>query len=290
MSIQTPRLFVGGQAWSVQGERDGLAGDRCWTAAHPCQATPPDPQAARCLLDSGAFSDPPPKRLDPAAALSRQLRWEADAQARFAAPDWHVEALASYDRLIDETWVAGTRHKRRWTLRDADEAVRETVEAASYLSRCRDELSPRRLVLACQGVECGQYAECAAEVLRHAAPGDWLGLGGWCLLGRAKTLLAEFFRTCRAVLPLAERAGVRHAHLFGVLWEPALGGLCWLADSLGMSISCDSAAPVLACTRGDPKKAGCRMPLWRDNVGWWRGRVAAVRSTPCYREPPRELW
>lgn len=284
------RLYVGGQSWSVQGERDDLTGDRCWTAAHPFQAAAADPAAVSCLLDSGAFSDDPCARLSPAGALDRQLAWEADARRRQGAPGWRAEALVSYDRLIDETWVAGTRHKRRWSLRDAAGAVRETVEAAAYLSSRRRQLSPRSLVLACQGVECGQYAECAALVLRHAGPGDWLGLGGWCLLGRAKTLLPEFFRTLRLVLPLAAGAGVRRVHLFGVLWEPALGGMLWLCDRLGLSASCDSAAPVLACTRGDARKAGCRRPHWRDNVAWWRGALSSLRTSRHYAEPPRELW
>lgn len=284
------RLYVGGQAWSVQGERDDLPGDRCWTAAHPCQASPSDPASVRCLLDSGAFSDPPERRLDPEQALLRQLIWEASARERWSVPAWSVEAIVSYDRLIDETWIAGKRHKRRWSLSAAESAVRETVDAAAYLSSRRGRLSPRRLVLACQGVDAEQYADCAAAVLDHATADDCLGLGGWCLLGRAKTLLPEFFRTLRRVLPIARARGLARAHLFGVLWEPALGGMLWLCDHLGMQASCDSAAPVLACTRGDPKKAGCRELHWHDNVAWWARRLVSLRETPHYREPERELW
>lgn len=283
------RLFVGGQAWSVRGERDDLEGDRCWTAAHPCQASPADPQAVRCLLDSGAFTDPPERRLTPEGALERQLAWEARAAERFGRP-WRVEAVVSYDRLIDETWAGGRRKKRRWTLRAAESAVRETVEAAAFLASRRREAAPRALVLAAQGVDHIQYADCARGVLRHALPGDWLGLGGWCLLGRARTLLPEFWRTLRRVLPAAAAAGLRHAHLFGVLWLPALGGLLWLCDRLGLGCSVDSAAPVLACTRGDPRKAGRRAAGWRENVTWWRAALAGLRDGRHYREPPRELW
>jgi len=196
--------------------------------------------------------------------------------------------VVSYDRLIDETWTGGRRQKRRWSLRDAEFAVRETVEAAAFLATRREQVAPRALVLACQGVDAAQYRECAAEVLRHARPGDWLGLGGWCLLGRARSHLPAFWRTCRAVLPLAADAGLARAHLFGVLWLPALGGLLWLADRTGLVVSCDSAAPVLACTRGDPKKAGCRAPTWRENVAWWRGALAGLRGGPHYSEPPPE--
>jgi hypothetical protein len=284
------RLYVGGQAWSVQGERDDLAGERCWSAAYPCQALPADPAAVCCLLDSGAFTDSPSARLTPALALDRQLRWETLARVAWGVPSWQVEALVSYDCLIDESWVAGRKVKRRWSLAEAERAVRVTVESAAYLASRRRLLSPRSLVLACQGVECEQYAECARAVLRYARPGDWLGLGGWCLLGRAKTLLAEFQRTCRLVLPLAVDAGIRRAHLFGVLWEPALASLLWLCDQLGLEASCDSAAPVLACTRGNPRKAGVRAPGWRANVAWWQRRLANLRSLPSYRAPVRELW
>lgn len=284
------RLYVGGQAWTVQGERDDLEGDRCWTAARPYQARPSDPGAVRCLLDSGAFTDPPHGRLHLAGALTRQLAWEARAARAMGAPGWRAEALVSYDRLIDETWQGGQREKRRWSLAAAKEAVRETVEAAAYLSSRRPGLAPRQLVLACQGVESGQYRECAQGVLRHAAPGDWLGLGGWCLLGRAKKLLPEFLRSCRATLPLAADAHVARVHLFGVLWEPALAALLWLCDRVGLECSCDSAAPVLACTRGDPHKAGCRAPGWRENVARWQAVVSGLRESRHYREPPRELW
>jgi hypothetical protein len=138
-------------------------------------------------------------------------------------------------------------------------------------------------------VDAEQYADCAAGVLEAAQPGDWLGLGGWCLLGRAKRLLPEFERTILAVLPLAAARGLRHVHLFGVLWLPALGRLLWLADALGMTASVDSSAPVLACTRGCPRKAGCRAVHWKANVAWWQTALTGLRENKNYREPPARL-
>jgi hypothetical protein len=116
-------------------------------------------------------------------------------------------------------------------------------------------------------------------VLEAARPGDWLGLGGWCLLGRAKRLLPEFERAILAVLSMASARGLRHAHLFGVLWLPALGPLLWLADALGIVASVDSSAPVLACTRVDPRKAGCRATHWKANVAWWRETLTGLRES-----------
>src|SRR5262249_10197144 len=207
------RLFVGGQAWSVQGEPDDLGGDRCWTAARRFQFRG-DLASVRCLLDSGAFSDPPERRPTPEQALERQLAWEQRAAGE---SDWRAEAVVSLARLIGGTWSDGKRQKRRWTLEAAESAVRETVEAAHFLASQRDRLAPRKLVLACQGVDAAQYADCAAGVLEVAQPGDWLGLGGWCLLGRAKRLLPEFERMIMAGLPVAAGPGVPHGPPFRVL-------------------------------------------------------------------------
>jgi hypothetical protein len=74
-----------------------------------------------------------------------------------------------------------------------------------------------------------------------------------------------------------------------------LGRLLWLADALGMTTSVDRSAPVLACTRGNPRKAGCRAIFWRNNVRWWQEVLAGLRESEHYREPearPRQrlLW
>ena len=146
----------------------------------------------------------------------------------------------------------------------------------------------RRLVLACQGVDAAQYRECIAEVLRVAAPADWIGLGGWCILGRYRHRWAPaFWETLRAGLPPIARAGVRRVHLFGVLWPPALGVLLCLADRHALAVSTDSGAPLLAATWPDPKRAGVRAATYRGNVAWWRKSLATLRGSPHYRAPPR---
>lgn len=218
--------------------------------------------------------------------MARQLKWERDSAAKSGVPGWRCEAIVSYDLLIDETWVGGTRRKERWSLARAEEAVEVTVEAARYLAGERDCLSPRTLVLACQGVDARQYSDCTEHVLEYARPGDWIGLGGWCILGRCKTLLPEFWRTMYQVLPRVEEAGVDHVHIFGVLWPPALGGLLWLADQYELTVSADSSAPIVNVTRKNDKKAGVRCPYWRDNVAYWVDLLAGLRHTEHYREPP----
>lgn len=275
------RLFVGGHAGTAAGEPVTLGGDRCFTAAI---APPAHTETAnlRYLLDSGAFSDPPERRLDPQAALERQLGWERRAADRWGMPIT-AEALVSYDELIDEVWDAGERVKRRWSVQDAERAVGVTIEAARYLASQRDRLAPRQLVLSCQGVDHVQYAECAQGVLAYATPDDWLGLGGWCIIGRWQSWLPEYRRTLELVIPAAQCAGIRHVHLFGVLWEPAVAAILWIADQHGMSVSVDSTAPVLAVTRSAPTKAGLRAGGgWRGNVAWWQRHLANIRSSRYY--------
>jgi hypothetical protein len=131
------RLLVGGHASRVQGEPQDLAGDRMFTAAHPPQ-TVPFAVDARIdgTIDSGAFTDPPHKRLTPDQALTRQLDWETRASAKWGLP-FRASGLVSYDRLIDEKWIAGERHKQRWSVAEGDSAVAETVAAAQYLASQR---------------------------------------------------------------------------------------------------------------------------------------------------------
>jgi hypothetical protein len=136
-----------------------------------------------------------------------------------------------------------------------------------------------------------QYAECVAEVLKCATPADWIGLGGWCIIGRWKSWMPEFWATCWRCLPAIAAAGIGNVHIFGVLYQPALGGLLWLCDQHRVSLSTDSAAPVLAATwKGDgrAKKAGVRAAsgTWRDNVAWWQDALGSLRSSQYYRRPP----
>lgn len=289
--LPTPavRLLVGGHASRVQGEPQDLAGDRMFTAAHP-------PQTGRFAagaqidgtIDSGAFTDPPHKRLDLDAALQRQLDWERRATAKWGIP-FQATGFVSYDRLIDEKWIAGERHKQRWSVAEGDSAVAETVAAAQFVASQRADLAPRRLILSCQGVDAYQYQECLTEVLKVATPADWIGLGGWCIIGMRQTWMPTFWQTMRLILPQIKAAGVGHVHIFGVLFLKAIGGLSWLADQHGLTVSTDSTAPILNCTWKDQKKSGARMPYWRDNVAWWVTTLANIRDTQYYKEPPRLL-
>lgn len=281
------RLYVGGDAATVQRRRCHLTGYRCFSGAYgPCSRFPAErvPEVVG-LLDSGAFSDPPEKRLTPDAAVERQLRWEGRAE-RFWGRPWQAQGFVSYDLLIDEKWVGGSRVKQRWGVDDADMAVRVTVDAAAYLSSQRERLAPRQLVLAVQGVDAIQYAECAAGVLEYATPDDWIGLGGWCILGWFRSWLPVFWAAMRRTLPMIAAAGVRHVHIFGVMYRPVLGGLLWLADREGLTVSTDSSGPILGPTWKNSKRAGVLADTWEENVRLWEERLRTLRQSEYYREPP----
>lgn len=287
MAWEGVRLFVGGDAQNVQGRRFNQTGDRCFSAAYGpgSRFTPLEAEQVCGLLDSGAFSDPPGRRLDPEGALARQLAWEQRA-ARFWGRDWQAWGLVSYDLLIDEKWTGLQRRKQRWSVPEADHAVRVTVEAARFLAGQRPALSPRRLVLAVQGVDAAQYLECCQGVLDHAAPGDCVGLGGWCILGQHRSWIPTFWTAMRKVLPEIARKGISHVHIFGVLYEPCLAGLLWLCDQHGLRLSTDSSGPVLNVVWKDQRRAGAVCDTWEANVAWWLDRCRNLRGSPHYREPP----
>jgi hypothetical protein len=200
------------------------------------------PRETLVLQDSGAFSDGPGQRLSIEAALDRQVK-HAETYG-YAAQVTH---RASYDLLIDEKWEDGRRHKERWSELDAQDAVAETVRAAAYLARHRQGVGA---VLSAQGVSAKQYLACAQQIIPLLEPGDILGLGGWCILGKIHSLLAVFSETMSLLLPFLGQEGVEWVHLWGVCWPPALEILTWLAAHHGVKVSVDSAHPSLHPVQG----------------------------------------
>ncbi len=290
LSRTAVRLYVGMDNGKIQGRRFNLTGPRMFNGQYGplSRFTPAEVEQVDGWCDSGAFNDAPEDRLSPEGALARQLVWEVNAADRWGC-EYRHNALVSYDLLIDEKWVGGKKRKERWSVAEADRAVRVTVDAAAYLALQRVRVAPRTLVLACQGVDAAQYAECAAGVLSHCKPGDVFGLGGWCILGVQRGWLPTFWAAMRRTLPLVAAAGLTRVHIFGVMWQVALGGLVWLADLHGLTVSTDSKKPAADCTwLGDEKakKAGRRMPTWEQNCEWWRKTLADLRSSTYYREPP----
>lgn len=199
------------------------------------------PPETKVMQDSGAFCDSLSNRLSFKDVLERQIYHAR----KFEYAD-QVTHMASYDLLIDEKWKDGIRYKQRWSEGEAWSAVRETIAAARYILEWRNEYQQDvNLVLSAQGVSLDQYLSCADAVLDR--PGrrenDALGLGGWCIMGIRKRLLLPFKEIMRELVPMAASKGVKHIHIWGVLYAPAIGNLLWLCDQHDILLSTDSAGP-----------------------------------------------
>jgi hypothetical protein len=287
-------LFFDG---STSRESENLAGDRCWTLAHNHSFKPGtfnSPDDLFVLGDSGAFSHSPTKRWSFEEHVEKLGNWERRFAQSQGWKQWNFSVIASYDLLIDEVWVDDFRQKQRWSVVEAERAVNQTVAAAQYLNLQRKTLQPRILLLGCQGVNAAQYRRCVERVLEVAAPGDWIGFGGWCILGhlKFKHYLFEFFKVLNECVELVARAKIKHIHLFGVRYEPAVAAMQWTCDRYGISCSTDSSRFLLDCCVPTPsalKKSGAREPYWRDNVDWWKAHLANLNRSPYYRKPSEQM-
>lgn len=206
------------------------------------------------LVDSGAFSDGIELK-DGQIARNHRLSFDHALQRQIAhAYDFRyahlVEALVSYDLLIDEVWQDGERSKRRWSQDAAEFAVEETIAAAHYLSSQRRRIDKIfghhvRLVLSAQGVEAEQYARCAEAIVKVMKPDDIFGLGGWCITGLLRhAMLPAAASILPGVFEVLGKAGVKRVHVFGVIIPQLLGFLLYLCDLYGIQLSTDSVGPA----------------------------------------------
>lgn len=206
------------------------------------------------LVDSGAFSDGielddngnivANHRLPFDRALDRQI-----AHAFEFGYASLVEAIVSYDLLIDEVWKDGERSKDRWSVASAEFAVQETIKAAQYLSSQRkriDEVFGHhvQLVLSAQGVNADQYKRCAEAIVPMMKPDDIFGLGGWCITGlRRQDMIPAAAVMLPGVFEVLGKANVKRVHVFGVIMPQMLGFLLHLSDLHGIQLSTDSSGP-----------------------------------------------
>jgi hypothetical protein len=211
------------------------------------------PEGTQVIQDSGAFSDNWTSRLDFAGALARQ-----EAHAKQYKYEHMITHRATYDLLIDEVWTEDNREKRRWNEEDAEAAVAETIAAAKWLNEHRNGLN---LVISAQGVTARQYLKCVEGVLPYIQDGDYLGLGGWCVIGRFRRQMLPIFReTLLCVIPFIASQSIRKVHIWGVIMPQALGELLWMCDQYGIEVSTDSSG---VCTQ--PIFGQWGYGEWRDN-------------------------
>jgi len=244
-----------------------------------------------CIIqDSGAFSDGPGQRLGFVAAYNRQI----EHGEKYGYND-QITHRASYDLLIDEVWTGNNRHKRRWTVQDAEQAVVETIDAARFMAQHKD----RPAVLSVQGVNAAQYLDCARHVVPLLDTGDVLGFGGWCITGKMPSVMMPTFReTIRLVVPWCGRLGVKRIHIWGVLYAPALGELLWICDQQDIILSTDSAGPSWRPAFGEWGFADWKDPTYTKasveirgihralHVQATRDWLQNLRYSRYYREPP----
>jgi hypothetical protein len=237
---------------------------------------PPLLHGTRVIDDSGAFQeDDMLTRLSPDAALDRQLRHEQRLRDDGCGPNFHFEAVVTYDMLVgvDEALVDGKRIKRRGNEDTAAEAVRQTIASAEAYRRRRDDVAGV-IAYAAQGATLRQYVGCVQALLDLMRPGqDWLALGGFCIIGLQPSLKPLFAEVCRHVAPMLRRKGIRRTHILGVCVCDALVVAVQEFARYGIEVSTDSSSIEVNSTMGKvwaeehmSRKAGGASP-WRKVYG-----------------------
>lgn len=190
----------------------------------------------KVLLDSGAFQDVDSnKRLSYYDALKRQLDFEKDV-------GFISYRIVSYDQLVDEQLVNGEKIKKRVSCDESPKYVTETINAAKYLSSLRNFLYPRQLVLSCQGTNYDQYIKCLNEILKNADKNDCIGMGGFCIIGRKKSLVPEFLKIQQTSFEIIRDFGIKDVHLFGVTSIPILEKWSEIGKEFDLNLSVDSSS------------------------------------------------
>ena len=196
------------------------------------------------MIDSGAFQDVGNEsRLSFEDALKRQLDFEKMLGRE-------AEALVSYDRLVDEQVDERGQFKQRVDHNLGEDYVAETIEAATFLSGKRSELSPRKLILSCQGTSVNQYMECIESVLDVARPGDIIGFGGFCILSKGKEYERQFYEIVRRSFPIIHDAGIDRVHVFGMGVFRALVQTDIYGRMNGIECSYDTSSPEMNAVFG----------------------------------------
>lgn len=207
-----------------------------------------DPHAL-AICDSGAFQDLGKRpRLSLGNALDRQLRYEEQLRWRINDHDFYFESILIYDQMagVDEALVNGRKQKIRGNEETAHRAVHETLEAAHYYASQRGRIRGR-LCFVGQGVTPDQYVHgCIAPMARMMRPGDWFGFGGFCILGRQRSLLPIFYETFPAALDMLIPLGIDRFHLLGVCVPEAVTFAARIAGARGVALSTDSSAIELS--------------------------------------------
>lgn len=221
------------------------------------------------LCDSGAFQDIDQHvRLTPEDALQRQITYRDYLRTLVQDVSFNYEALSIYDNMIgvDETVVCDSygcrKVKSRGTVETAQGAISSTLHSAQYYATQRDVIDTKIIWIA-QGVTPKQYVyECLEPMLTMAKTSDYVGMGGFCIIGKMKkVMLPVFFETLDLLLPMVQKKGIKRIHLFGVGIPDAVTYFAKQCQKFNIEGSTDTSAPEVAavCFGGVYTKQGRQM-------------------------------
>lgn len=203
------------------------------------------PEGTMVLQDSGAYGEPLSafnRRLTFINALKRQ----EEHAVKYNYAD-KIAYRASYDLLVDHRMIAEKGSSVRTIVRcngiTGIEAVDITVRAAQFINKHRNGY---HLALNAQGSTPIQYFQCVQKIMPLFQDGDALGLGGFCILGRCPSLMADFLEILSLVIPFVSAEGVKIIHLYGNIYRYSLLACLAICDYYGISMSTDSAFPSYA--------------------------------------------
>ena len=198
------------------------------------------------MIDSGAFQDVgSDSRLTFHEALDRQLKFEK----RFNG--YKAEAIVSYDRLVDEQLdLVNGQVKKRVSHKVANDYVMETIEAAEFLSKNRNRLGKRKLILSCQGISVSQYLKCLDNILSIAEKKDIIGFGGFCIISKNIKYEQQYYDILKKAVPKIKETGLRRLHIFGVGMFRALVQTDIFTRINGIETSYDTSSPEINATFG----------------------------------------
>ena len=213
---------------------------------------PPLLPGTRAICDSKAFQTwktriigkrrTARERMTPWEAIDDQIAFEQRLRDDGCGPDFNFEAVVTYDKLVDEAVVNGKQVKRRACEVDAEGMVEETLRSA-YVYKHREDEFAGAIAYAAQGATLGQYMDCVRQLLPLVRPGkDWLALGGFCIIGKQRSLIPLFIEVCRNVAVLAAAAGCRRVHILGVTVVDALQHVAKFFADAGVILSTDSTS------------------------------------------------
>lgn len=264
-------LFVNGirrTISSFEGTKiiDEKTGSRQFSAAY-CPPDPKFPQnSLTILLDSGTFTDS--RRLSLLEAYNRMYRWERKASSR-----WGYRIIANY-----------------WASYDRIGDSHSSIEAALFIVKRREMLTPRKLILTAQGgnqANQADYINCLRQILDIANPTDIIGLGGWANLGIKRLRIYQFINLIEQAIPLINSANIFQVHLWGVSWNIPLTYLLVLCDRYSIKLTTDSSSSLTpfykAKTSQDALNKGAFSTNWAINVALQQAKLATLKQSHLYQ-------